>query len=136
MLPVNCRSWQPRFQSYQNSVTVGVDIPCDHSFQSYQNPKILSTVGVDVPFHRRFQSYQNPVNGESLLSCRTQFSELPKFCQVSELAFLSTIRIGKRSFKSYLKPARVQASRIRVKNLSFRSYPKKLNSMFPINCLS
>ena len=35
--PFNYRSWQRSSQSYQNSVTVGVAIPVDHSFQSYQN---------------------------------------------------------------------------------------------------
>ena len=46
MLPVNYQSWQRSFLELPILSTVGVDIPVDRSFQSYQIP---TTLRADVP---------------------------------------------------------------------------------------
>ena len=68
---------------------VGVDIPVNHSFQSYQNPVYFKS------WHScSFQSYQHLEDTMLYVnynSCKRSFSELPKSYQQWELKFLSTI---------------------------------------------
>ena len=109
-LPKSCQQWKLTFLSTlafratKIMSTVGVYIPFECSFKSYQNTATFkeltflwiselpntwktlcfpSIIGVDK---RNIQSYQNPVNSESWHSCRLQLSELPKFRQQWELS--------------------------------------------------
>ena len=55
---------------------------------AFRATEILSTMGVDIPVNYSFQSYQNPVNSGSWYSRWLQLSELPKSCHLLEMTFL------------------------------------------------
>ena len=70
MLPINYRSWKRSFSELPKS--------CQHwelTFlltAAFRATKILSAVGVNIPLDRSFQSYQNPDNFKSWRSCSFQ----------------------------------------------------------------
>ena len=82
------------FQSYQISTTLRADIPLatratknledamlSVNYQSWRRSflelPILSTVGVDIPVDRSFQSYQIPYNFKRWRSCSYQSYQKP-----------------------------------------------------------
>ena len=75
MLPVSYRNWQRSFSELPNSCQQWELILL--STAAFRATKILSTVGVDIPLDRSFQSYQNPDNFKSWHSCNFQSYQKP-----------------------------------------------------------
>ena len=78
------------FQGYQNSVNSGNWL-IFLSISAFRATKILSTVGLDIPIDRRFQSYQNPVDFKSWNPCSFQ-----NYLTIGKtLCFPSAIRVDR-----------------------------------------
>ena len=92
MLPVSCWSWQLQLSelpAVRKTLCFLLNIRIDNcSFQSYLKPRrryVLRQLSGTLAF--RATKF---VNCQSWHSCWLQLPKLPKFCQLSELTFLST----------------------------------------------